>query len=123
MYKRKSFLKFGWVESFLWQEQPIVLFSQFVPLSSSPSVSTDRFSVSESLFLSCKEVHQYHFSRLHTYVLIYDICCSLSDLLQSVRQTTVEHRELRSVLCNDLEGCDRGWGGREAQKQGIYEYI
>ena len=36
------------------------------------------------LFLSYKQVHQYHFSKFHIYVLIYDICFSLSDLLHSV---------------------------------------
>ena len=36
------------------------------------------------LFLPCKPVHLYHFSRFHIYVLIYDICFSLFDLLHSV---------------------------------------
>ena len=34
-----------------------------------------------SLFLLCEEIHLYHFSRVHIYVLIYGICFSLSDLL------------------------------------------
>ena len=33
------------------------------------------------LFLPLKEVHQGYFSRFHTYVLIYNICFSLPDLL------------------------------------------
>ena len=47
------------------------------------------FSTSGSLFLPCKQAHLYHFSmnRLHIYVLIYDICSSLSDSLHSVWQT------------------------------------
>ena len=32
------------------------------------------------LFLPCKPVHLYHFSRFHIYALIYNICFSLSDL-------------------------------------------
>ena len=41
-------------------------------------------STSVSLFLPCKLVHLYRFSRFHIYVLIYGICFSLSDLLHSV---------------------------------------
>ena len=50
-------------------------------------VSMCLFSTSVSLLLSCKYIHLYHFSRFHTYVLIYNICFSLSGLLHSVRQT------------------------------------
>ena len=32
------------------------------------------------------DVHHYHFSRIHIYVLICDICFSLSDLLHSLSQ-------------------------------------
>ena len=39
-----------------------------------------------SLFLPCKPVYLYHFSRFHIYALIY-ICFSLSDLLHSVWQS------------------------------------
>ena len=35
---------------------------------------------SESLFLPWKQAHLYHFSRLHIYVLIQDICFSLTSL-------------------------------------------
>ena len=35
--------------------------------------------MSVSLFLFCRHDHQYHFSRFHIYVLMYDICFSLSD--------------------------------------------
>ena len=52
-----------------------------------PLVSIRLFSTSVSLFLPCKPVHLYYFSRFHIYVLIYDICFSLSDLLHSVWQT------------------------------------
>ena len=44
------------------------------------SVSIRLSSTSVSLFLPCKPVHLYHFSRFHIYVLIYYICFSLSDL-------------------------------------------
>ena len=40
------------------------------------------FSTSASLFLPCKPVHLYHFSRFHIYALIYDT--SFFDLLHSV---------------------------------------
>ena len=49
-----------------------------------PLVSIRFFSTSVSQFLPCKPVHLYHFSRFHIYVLTYDICFSLSDLLNSV---------------------------------------
>ena len=52
-----------------------------------PLVSIHLFSTSVSLFLPCKLVHLYHFSRFHIYALIYDICFSLSDLLHSVWQS------------------------------------
>ena len=52
-----------------------------------PLVSICLSSTSVSLFLPCKPVHLYHFSRFHIYVLIYDICFSLSDLLHSVWQS------------------------------------
>ena len=52
-----------------------------------PLVSIRLFSTSVSLFLPCKQVHLYHFSRFHMYELIYDVCFSLSDLLHSVWQS------------------------------------
>ena len=35
------------------------------------TVFTSLFSISVSLLLPCRQAHQYHFSRLHMYVLIY----------------------------------------------------
>ena len=62
--------------------------SQFIPPPPFPHfpplVSIHLFSTSVSLFLPCKLVHLYHFSRFHIYVLIYDICFSVSDSLHSV---------------------------------------
>ena len=51
--------------------------------SASPSspTRTSLFSMSVSLFLSWKQAHQYHFSRIHIYVLIYDICFSGSSFI------------------------------------------
>ena len=46
-----------------------VLLSQVGPLFPAPTVSTRRLSISASLFLSCKWVDQYHFSRFHIYAL------------------------------------------------------
>ena len=57
------------------------LLSQSVPPSPSLSVLPSLFSTSAFLFLPLKEVHQGYFSRFHTYVLIYNICFSLPDLL------------------------------------------
>ena len=51
------------------------------------AASTNSFFTSARLFLPCKCVHQYHFSRIHVYVLIYDVWLSLSDLIHSVWQT------------------------------------
>ena len=52
-----------------------------------PLVPIRLFSTSVSLYLPCKPVHLYRFSRFHIYALIYDICFSLSDLLHSVWQS------------------------------------
>ena len=41
-----------------------------------PHCVQSRFSTFASVFLPCKQVHQYHFSRFHMYALIY-ICFSL----------------------------------------------
>ena len=54
----------------------------------SPIMFTDLSSIAAFLFLPCKQVHQYHFSRFYICVwLIYNICFSLSDLVQSVGQS------------------------------------
>ena len=68
-----------------------------------PLVSIRLFSTSVSLFLPCKPVHLYHFSRLNVHALIYDICFSLSDLLHSVWQsldpsTSQQMTQFRSFL-------------------------
>ena len=65
-----------------------------------PLVSIHLFSTSVSLFLPCKPVHLYHFSRFQKYALI---CFSLSDLLHSVWQslsptTSLQMTQFRSFL-------------------------
>ena len=56
--------------------------SQFSPLPPPcPLMSLCLLSTSVSLFLLCKQVHLFHFSRFHIYVLICNACFSLSDLL------------------------------------------
>ena len=61
-----------------------VLTSQLISPSPSLAVSTSPFSMSESLFLLCRRVHQYHFPGLHKHALIHDICFSISASLHSV---------------------------------------
>ena len=46
----------------------------YLTTPSPPLVSIRLFSMSVSLFLLCKNVLLYYFSRCHIYVLIYDIC-------------------------------------------------
>ena len=78
--------------------------SQFIPHPHfAPLASICLFSTSVSLFLPCKPVHLYHFSRFHISALIYDICFSLSDLLHSVWQsldpsTYLQMTQFRSFL-------------------------
>ena len=72
----------------LKEQKWVHLFSQFTQPSPSPaSPSTCPFCMSASLFLPRRWVHLDHLSRFHIYALIYDICCSVSDLLHSVWQT------------------------------------
>ena len=78
-----------------------VTFSVWPP-SPSPAVFTSLFSISAALFLLCKWVHQYNFSRFHTYALIYDICFSLSDLLHSVHQALASSTSLQLTQINSF---------------------
>ena len=52
-------------------------------------VSICLFSTSVSLFLLCKQVHLYHFSRFHIYALIYNICFSFYDLLCMIISSSI----------------------------------
>ena len=68
-----------------------------------PVVSIRLFSTSVSLFLPCKLVHLYHFSRFHIYAFIYNICFSLSDLLHSVWQSLGPSMSLQMIqFCSFL---------------------
>ena len=62
-----SYLVYTWLYIYL------NITSSICPTLSFSTMSTSPFSTSASLFLPCKQVHQYHFSRFHLYVLIYDI--------------------------------------------------
>ena len=52
-------------------------------------------STSASLFLPCRQVHQYHFLRFHMNALLYGIC--LSDLLHSVQQALSSSTSVQST--------------------------
>ena len=73
------------------------------PPLSPPLVSIRLFSTSVSLFLPCKLIQLYHFSRFHIYALIYNICFSLSDLLHSVWQSLDPSKEKNLFLSRHLE--------------------
>ena len=51
--------------------------SQFIPPPLSLLVTISLLSISVTLFLPCKPVYLYHFSRFHIYALIYDIWITL----------------------------------------------
>ena len=74
-----------------------VLLSGFVPVSPSPVLFTSLFSAAVPLFSSHKQVHQYHFSRFHMYVLIHKICFSLYDLLHSASQALSSATSLECI--------------------------
>ena len=79
--------RFSWVIYLIHSSVHILVPIHTRPLSPYPKGSTHLFSTSVSLFLPCKQVQLYHFSRLHMYALIYDVCFSLSDLLNPVWQS------------------------------------
>ena len=62
----------------------LMLFSQIVPPSPSPTESKSLFFTSVSLLLSRIWGHCYHLSKFHIYALIYCIVVFLSVLLHSV---------------------------------------
>ena len=64
-----------------------MLLSQFSPATPSPPCPQVCSWCLRLSLLPCKQVHCYHFSKFHTYVLIYDICFSLSDLLYPIWQS------------------------------------
>ena len=73
--------------------------SQFALRSPSPTASTCLCSPSAPLFLPWKEVHLYHFSRSHLYVLIYNICFHLFDFT-----VLLSHKkEWNEVFCREVD--------------------
>ena len=66
--------------------------SQFIPPPPPPSPAFP-FGVHTCVLYICvsisalQTVHLYHFCRFHIYVLIYDICFSISDLFRSLQST------------------------------------
>ena len=78
--------------------------SQFIPpLTCFPLISIYLFSMFVSLFLLCK--YLYHFSRFHTYVLIYDVYfCSVSAFY---REKNVAQRDWMPFLWS------HGWSESE----------
>ena len=61
-------------------------YSPTLPHPLLPSYVHMLFLTYASLFLPCKYIPLYHFSRVYIYVLIKDTCFSLSDLLHSIWQ-------------------------------------
>ena len=93
----------------LFTSLEVVSVCQCSCLNASPApspVSTSRFSMSVSRFLSCKYFHRYHFSRFPVYALIYDICFSLSDSLHSVWIPVchLKKREVRAAFQPGVRG-------------------
>ena len=70
----------NWLSSFKYGNVHVSLLHSVCPTPSSPHlpVSTSQFSMSTSPLLPWRQVHQYHLSRFHMYVLIFDVYLSLS---------------------------------------------
>ena len=80
------------------------------------------------LFLPCKLVHLYGFSRFHIHALIYDNCFSFSYLLHSVWQARVPSMSLQMTHFHSSgalwwsRGVGAGVGGRFT-REGIFAYL
>ena len=80
--------------------------SVYATLSIHPTLSFSScvhspFSTSVSLFLPCKYIFQFNFSRFHIYALIYYICFSFSDWLHSIWQTLdIVHIPFNAPFCS-----------------------
>ena len=55
---------------YTWKHTHVSASSQFIPPASPLGVPTHPFPTSVPLFLPCKQVHLYHFSRFHIHALI-----------------------------------------------------
>ena len=77
-----------------------VLFSQLVPLSPSSALSTSPSSMSVSLFLPCKWVHQYHFSRFHIYICVNKLLLHMTASMYSSYWIVLYlHVQLHVLFC------------------------
>ena len=54
-----------------------MLYSHLIPPSPSPAMSTSPFSMSVSPFVPCKQVHQYCFSNVHIYALLWMVTIAM----------------------------------------------
>ena len=61
------------------------------PTLPSPTVSTNLFSMSVSLFLPCKEVHPYYFSRFCIHVLINDYTSLVAQMVKNLPAVQALH--------------------------------
>ena len=59
-----------------------------------PPLCPQVYCLSASSLLPCRQVYQHHLSRFHIYVLLYNICLSLSDLLHSLQQALASSTSL-----------------------------
>ena len=79
--------------------------------------SRNLFSMSVSPLLPWPYVHRYHLSRFHVYVLVYDVCFSLADVLHSLWPALVVGRRVvrtdepagHSCVCSCLLVTLGGW--------------
>ena len=78
--------------------------------SSPQPLSISLVSMSASPSLLCKQVHQYHPSRFHIYVLIYGtpntLCCSVSESCLTLQSRALQHVRLSCLspspgVCSD----------------------
>ena len=72
-----------------------LFYAYFMYHSQSPNSSDPSFPLLVSLFLSCKQVHLYHFSGFHVYALIYDFFFSF--LLHFVWQSLGPSMSLQMI--------------------------
>ena len=74
--------------------------SQFIPSPHPALISICLFSISLSLFLLCKKVHQSHFSGSHIFVLIHSICFSF--WLHSVWESLGLCKDATCIFANGM---------------------
>ena len=97
--------------------------SQTIPPSASSTVSTHPFSTFASLFLPCKLVHLYHFSRFHIYVLIRYLFFSFwltSPCMTGSRSIHVSTNDPFSFLFSKRKKSKFVVGGRRSWRGGFF---